>query len=180
MWSHTFNRVTTPNPVLLPAKSSSGLLNHYHNSCASRWFPHQSSAANNARQTKGRRCVYLCPAHGWAVQMQIFIYNPPNFPVIAFWSSHRRKRLIQLLRRDDSVFSWSTRVLKTTGWARVRLRADRWTEREGGGGRTRMRRERMEGEVMCDSLTPNTTNRGRATSAHQAGQRPNTSTAGTV
>lgn len=80
-WSHTFNQRPSPSPCQLffwPFKPLS------HNSCVSRRFPHQSSAANNARQTKGRRCVYLCSAHGWAVQMQLFIYNPPNFPVIAF------------------------------------------------------------------------------------------------
>ncbi len=81
VWSHTWDRVATPNPVLHPAKTSSGLLNHYP-------IIHvraESSAANNARQTKGRRCVYLCPAHVWEVQMQLFIYNPPNVPVVHSW-----------------------------------------------------------------------------------------------
>ncbi len=143
VWSHTWNRVATPNPVLHPAKSSSGLLNHYP-------IIHvraESSAANNARQTKGRRCVYLCPAHVWEVQMQLFIYNPPNVPVVHSWKESDSI----VVERRQSLFLVDPCALKRTGRAR-----EEWRERS------------------CVTAWPQT----QQTSAHQAGQRPNISTAG--
>lgn len=129
-----------------------------------------------------------CSAHGWAVQMHTFIYNPPNFPVIAFLV------LTQTEASDSIVFPPSWRDERVfPGWP-LCVKDDRLTapspltihsegpSETGITGRERGEREWRE-RSSCDSPTRNTpesTNRGRGTSASEAGQRTNASTAGTI
>lgn len=117
--------------------------------------------SKQCKQTKGRRCVYLCPAHGWAVQMQLFIYNPPNVPVIAFlvsvWFNCCGEMTASFPGRQDERGSVWERPAGHN--VREEEEGQEWGEREW--------RERSWPQTQH-------------TSAHQAGQRPKASTAGTV
>lgn len=109
VWTHTFNRVATRNPVVCPAKCSIGLFHHYPiiHVRADDFPTNQTQQTIWSRQRAGGVFIYA-PPMGEQFKCRYLFIILPIFLLLHSSSSHRRKRLIQLLRRDDSVFSWSS------------------------------------------------------------------------